>query len=212
MNSERSESFSISPTASEPGVGRSAIPIWLIILFFVLLFWAMVYFDFHGAWFDQRVYTPYASIKQVDDMWPKSGDEGVLARGRKMFSDYCAVCHMETGVGNPANGCPPLVGSEWVMTPGPGRIVRIVSLGPTGPIEVNGKVYNGTMTPIGSSLSGDARQKAESIAALVSYVRKTFGKVPTLVKPEQVLAIQAQINGRTAPFTAQELKAVDEKD
>ena len=91
-------------------------------------------------------------------------------------------------------------------------MARLIRREATGPIEVNGKVYSGTMSPIGDQLPGDERQKSEGIAALVSYVRKTFGNVPTLTKPEQVLTIRAQIQGRTAPYTAQELKAVAENE
>ena len=56
------------------------------------------------------------------------------------------------------------------LDPGPGRLIRIVIKAPIGPIEVKGQVYNGTMTPIGDSLPGDERQKAEGIAALVLEV------------------------------------------
>jgi mono/diheme cytochrome c family protein len=201
-----------STTAGAPIVRRKAVPVWLLILLFLLLYWGMVYFDSRGAWFDQRVYTPYVSFAEIDRMWPKSGDAEVLTKGKKIFSDYCAVCHMETGVGNPANGCPPLIGSEWVTTPGPGRLVRIVTKGPIGPIGVKGQTYNGTMTPIADSLPGDERQKAEGTAALVSYVRKTFGNIPKMITTEQVLPIRAQIKDRNAPFTAQELLTVPENE
>ena len=205
MNPEASQTMPASAAAGAPSARRKAVPVWLFVLLFLLLYWGMVYFDQRGAWFDQRVYTPYMSFTEIDGMWPKSGDVGVLTKGKKIFSDYCAVCHMETGVGNPANGCPPLVGSEWVTTPGPGRLIRIVIKGPIGPIEVKGQTYNGTMTPIGDSLPGDERQKAEGIAALVSYVRKTFGNIPKVTTTEQVQAIRGQIKDRPGPFTAQEL-------
>ncbi len=200
--------MSTNAVAGAPSARRTPVPVWLLVLLFLLVYCSLVYFDQHGAWFDERVYTPYMSFIEIDRMWPKSGDQEVLQKGRKIFSDYCAVCHMETGVGNPANGCPPLVGSEWVTTPGPGRLVRIVTKGPIGPIEVQGKVYNGTMTPIGDSLPGDERQKAEGIAALASYVRKTFGNIPKLTTTEQAQAVHAQIKDRSAPFTAPELLSV----
>jgi len=118
---------------------------------------------------------------------------------------------MENGSGNPGNGCPPLVGSEWVKNPGPGRIVRIVSKGLTGPIEVKGQVYStGTMLPIGDQLEGDERKKSEDIAAIVSYVRKTFGNVGKLVTPEQVLAVRGQIKDRTTNFSPDEVKDTPE--
>src|SRR5207248_1958627 len=151
--------------------GRAPVPIWLIILMFLLLYWAMVYFDSNCAWFDQRVYTPYHSFQEVDDMWPKSGGAEGFAKGKPLFSTYCAVCHMENGAGDPSKGCPPLADSEWIKTPGPGRIIRIASKGLAGPIEVKGKLWNtgNTMTPVGDGLMGDEKQKAESLAAIVSY-------------------------------------------
>ena len=120
---------------------------------------------------------------------------------------------MENGVGNPANGCPPLVGSEWVKNPGPGRIVRIISKGLMGPIEVAGKPYGtGTMLPVGDGLPGSEAEKSQAIAAIASYVRKTFGGITVAVKPEQVQAIRAQIKDRNSSWTAAELLTVPEKD
>jgi mono/diheme cytochrome c family protein len=120
---------------------------------------------------------------------------------------------MENGIGNPANGCPPLVGSEWVKNPGPGRIVRIISNGLVGPIEVAGKPYGtGTMLAVGNGLPGDEKEKARAIAAIASYVRKTFGSIETPLKAEQVQAVRAQIKDRTASFTAAELLGIAEKD
>ena len=213
MNSQPSQTMPMDVPVAEPRAARRSVPIWLLVLFFILLFWSLVYFDQHGGWFDRQVYTPYVSIKEIDEMWPKSADEDMFRKGKALFSQQCAICHMETGIGNPANGCPPLVGSEWVKNPGPGRIVRIISKGLGGPLEVAGKQYGtGTMLPVGDGLPGDEKAKSEAIAAIASYVRKTFGQVQTALKPEQVLAVRAQIKDRTTSMTAPELLAVPEKD
>jgi mono/diheme cytochrome c family protein len=198
--------------ATAPRAGAAAVPIWLIILLFVSLYWGMVYFDLHGAWFNPQVYAPYRSDKELATMQPAmGGDEDLLRKGKQIFSLACAVCHMETGVGNPANGCPPLAGSEWVAAPGTGRIIRIVSKGLNGPLQVKGQSYGtGTMLPVGDQLPGDEKEKSETIAAIISYVRKTFGNVPVAAKPEQVQAVRGEIKGHSAPFTAEELKAVPE--
>ena len=211
MNPETSQAIAAVP--AHPSAGRRAVPIWLLMLFFLLLFWSMVYFDQHGGWFNRDVYIPYVSVKQVDDMWPKSSDDALFIQGKALFSQQCAVCHMENGVGNPANGCPPLVGSEWVKNPGPGRIVRIISKGLAGPLEVGGKPYGtGTMLPVGDGLPGGETEKSQAIAAIASYVRKTFGGIPDALKPEQVQAVRAQIKDRTTSFTSAELLAIGEKD
>jgi hypothetical protein len=93
-----------------------------------------------------------------------------------------------------------------------GRLVRIVSKGLTGPIEVRGKIYDtGTMGAIGDQMPGDGDQKAENIAAITSYIRKVFGGGARLVRPEEVAAIRAQIALHKENFTAYELKSIPEE-
>ncbi len=199
------------PDSAEPGAARRAIPVWLVILLFVLLYWAMVYFDLRSGWFSERVYAPYHSVEQVAMFQPISGEGEFILKGKQLYGMNCAVCHMETGSGNPANGCPPLVGSEWVAAPGPGRIIRIVSKGATGPIDVKGTVYStGTMLAIGDQMPGDEQQKAENIAAIISYIRKTFGNNASPVTPGQVLKVRGEIKDRHTYFSPEELKAAPE--
>lgn len=188
------------------------VPVWLFVLLFLLLYWAMVYFDQRGAWFNQQVYAPYHSFEQVVAFQPPSGEADFIAEGKRLYSANCAVCHMEGGTGNPANGCPNLAGSDWVSAAGPGRIIRIASKGATGPIEVNGKVWSGgTMLAIGDQMPGDEKQKAENLAAIITYIRKTFGNNASPVTPEQVAAVRDQIKSKTTYFSPEELKAAPEK-
>ena len=211
MEYSETKALAVAPDSPEPKAMRRPVPVWLLILMLLLIYCAMLFFDQHGGWFSQEVYAPFHSVQQLSDFQPVAGGEESLQAGKLLFSRNGAVCHMENGSGNPGNGCPPLVGSEWVKNPGPGRIVRIVSKGLTGPIQVNGQVYStGTMLPIGDQLPGDERQKSEDIAAIVSYVRRTFGGVAKLVTPEQVLAVRSQIKDRTANFSPEEVKATPE--
>ena len=190
------------------------IPIWLIVLTMLLLYLGMVYFDNRGAWFNRSVYSPYVSYEQIADLWPKDPVAERLLHGKQQFEFWCSTCHMKDGVGNPGNGCPPLVGSEWVAAPGVNRLVRITSKGVTGPIEVKGQTYNSgnTMTPIGDGLPGNEEAKAQILADILLYIRRSFGGRTDSVDPATVLKIRTAIASKTTPFTAEELKAVPEAD
>ena len=198
-------------TASEPRMKLTAAPVWLIVVLFISLYWLMLYFDQHRGWFSRHVYMPYSSLLEVQELWSsQAGQDDFFQRGAGLFKQNCAVCHMENGMGNSLNGCPPLLGSEWVTAPGAGRLIRIVSKGLTGTIEVKGQVLNSgfTMIPIGDQMAGGELEKANNLAALLCYVRKAFGSNSVPVKPQQVLAIRQQIKSRALPFTEQELKEI----
>jgi mono/diheme cytochrome c family protein len=189
------------------------IPIWLLILMMLLLYWGMVYFDHRGGWFNRNVYTPYVSYDQVANLWPKDPIADRLLNGKKIFELQCAVCHMKDGVGNPGNGCPPLIGSEHVSAAGVGRVVRIVSKGLTGPIEVKGQMYGtGNMLAVGDQLPGDEASKSQQIADILLYVRRTFGGRTDSVDPAKVLAIRKSIADRSTPFTFADLKSIPETE
>ena len=194
-----------------PPAGGKPVPVWMFILLFALLYWGMVYFDQHSGWFDQHVYAPYHSFEEVTAYQPVNDAAGVLMKGKQLFHDNCAVCHMDTGVGNPANGCPPLIGSDWISAKGPGRLIRLVSKGAQGEIEVSGKTFpGGAMLAIGDQMPGDETQKSENIAAILSYIRDNFGNKASPVTPDKVKAVRAEIKDRTTNYTPQELKSAPE--
>jgi mono/diheme cytochrome c family protein len=196
----------------QPKADRQSVPIWLIILLFLLLYWGMVYFDERGAWFNEQVYAPYRALEQVVAFQPVSGEADFLRKGQQLYHDNCAVCHTDAGTGNPVNNCPNLTGSEWVSAAGPGRLIRIVSKGATGPIEVNGKVWSGgIMLAMGDQLPGDENEKSEKIAAIVSYIRNTFGNKASAVTPKEVLDVRSAIKDRNTNYSPEELKAAPEK-
>jgi len=210
MNPDPKQTCSVS-TDAEPRAEMTPMPVWPMALMLTLLFLGAWYFDLYGGWFEPKVYAPYTSVADLQRFQPKKGGiADTLARGKKLYADNCAVCHMDTGIGNPGNGCPPLVESEWVNSQSPARLVMIISKGLAGPITVNGKVWNsGVMLAVGDSLPGDEKEKSEKIAAIATYVRFQFGKIAVETKTAQVQTIREGIKDRTSNFTVDDLLKVE---
>lgn len=191
-------------TESEPTSVLEPVPMWLMGLLFVLLFLGAWYFDLRGGWFNPQVYEPYTSVARLADFQPRSGGDALLITGKRLFEANCALCHNTDGSGKP-NQAPPLAGSEWVITEGANRVIRIPLLGLNGPIEVKGQQWNLNMAAMGAAYSD------EDLAAVVSYIRNAWGNKAPLVTPAQVKAVRAEIGGRSQPYTPDELKSLPEK-
>lgn len=116
--------------------------------------------------------------------------------GAQVYNTLCGACHGPDGKG--LNGLPPLVGSDWPRG-NPARSIKIVLNGLTGPVEVAGKTYAIDMPPQGAVLSD------EKIAAVLTYVRKTFANGAGPVSVDEVKAVRAATAKRTTPWTADEL-------
>ncbi|NUQ92742.1 MAG: cytochrome c [Gemmatimonadaceae bacterium] len=116
--------------------------------------------------------------------------------GAQIFSSTCAACHQAQGEGTPTY--PPLAGSEWVNG-AESRLVRIVMHGLQGDVEVQGQVYNGAMPAWGTTLS-DAE-----IAAVLTYIRASFGNQSLPVTTATVAQTREANAGRKTPWTIPEL-------
>jgi mono/diheme cytochrome c family protein len=115
------------------------------------------------------------------------------------YATVCQSCHQADGKGLPG-AFPPLAGSSWV-TGDPETPVRIVLLGLSGPIEVNGSQFNAVMPPpVGMS--------DETIAEAVSHARTSFGNGASKIDAAFVKQVRDSLAGRTNPWTAAELTAL----
>jgi mono/diheme cytochrome c family protein len=187
-------------------VERRSVPLPIIILLFVLLYWGMLYFDLRGGWFHQQVYAPYKSVAEVAQWQPPTGGSDVFDRGKVVFEMVCALCHNPDGLGKPNQG-PPLAGSEWVLVENPARLIRIPLYGLNGPIEVKGQrmLFPSGMVAMGAALPD------EDVAAVLTYMRQAWGNKASAVTPEQIKAVKAEVGARTQQFTPEELMKVPEK-
>lgn len=190
----------------EPVAARNPVPIWSVILFGGLFYLGQMYLELTGGGYEAQVYEPYASLKQVQAVQPKGDGDKFLAMGKQVYEGTCMLCHQANGMGV-ANQFPPLAGSEWVNSPGVGRLTRIVLHGVSGPLEVKGVKWEAAMPPFGSVFSD------EQIAAVLTYIRqnKDWGNTGSPVKTEQIAAIR-QATGERAPWSSDELLKVPEAE
>ena len=181
----------------------STVPVWIFALLLLLLFVGGVYFDRHSGWFDSQVYSPFKSSDELAAYQPVSGAAAQMLEGKRVYSMICAACHGDTGVGKPGQA-PPLAGSEWVNAPTYKRLVAIPQLGLGGEVHVEGQDWNLQMGPMGATLS-DA-----DLAAVLTYIRGTWGNKAGEVGADDVKAIRAGLAGHPVIGGEVGLKAIQE--
>jgi len=79
------------------------------------------------------------------------------------------------------------------------QLVAIVLYGLQGPVTVRGLVYNGNM-PAWNHLSD------EEIAAVLSYIRSSWGNRASPLAVEEVFSLRKSIPFRVEPWTWSELE------
>ncbi|MDF1698746.1 MAG: c-type cytochrome [Saprospiraceae bacterium] len=113
----------------------------------------------------------------------KGANKIAYLQGKEIYSRdaYCGTCHQVDGKGLPISGFPPLAYSKWV-TGSEERLIKLVLKGLHGPLELNGVDYTGQvpMTPYEHLLDD------EEIAAVLTYIRNSFGNASPMVSASTV--------------------------
>ena len=134
-----------------------------------------------------------------------AGEEALVARGRQVYLTSCVACHGSDGEGMKLLA-PPLAGSDWVQG-SEERLVRVLLHGLAGPIVVNGKRYAAPeIQPLMPPL---ANLDNESIAAVLTYIRREWGNAADPITKNEVSQMRIRAQGRTTPWTETELRAFD---
>ena len=132
----------------------------------------------------------------------KGADRDLYIKGKEVYNKegFCATCHQADGGGLDPSGFPPLAGTEWV-TGSEERLIKIALKGMLGPVDVNGKTYPGLvpMTPFGGLLND------EDAAAVLTYVRNSFGNQASVITKETVKRVRAEIEDKKGFYSPEEL-------
>ncbi|WP_373496250.1 PVC-type heme-binding CxxCH protein [Aquiflexum sp.] len=122
--------------------------------------------------------------------------------GKEIYNrdGYCSTCHQPDGRGLSASLFPPLVGTPWVLG-SEERLIKLVLKGLLGPMEVLGKEYPGQvpMTPYEGMLNDN------EIAAVLTYVRNSFGNQASAIRPEKVKEVRASVEDKKGFYSPAEL-------
>ncbi len=132
----------------------------------------------------------------------KGNDRKLFVKGKEIYAEegFCGTCHQPDGNGLTAAGFPPLSRSEWAVG-NEDRLIKLTIQGLMGPIEVKGKKYDGQvpMTQFGGLLDD------EKMAAVLTYVRNSFGNRASVITPAKVKEVRASIKDKTGFYSPEEL-------
>ena len=132
----------------------------------------------------------------------KGAERQLFIRGKDIYAreGFCTTCHQPDGTGLSASGFPPLARTPWVEGDEE-RLIKIVLKGLQGPMEVLNTKYSGQvpMTPFEGMLND------EEVAAVLTYVRNSFGNKAPAVTPDKVKEVRAAISSKKGFYSPSEL-------
>jgi mono/diheme cytochrome c family protein/glucose/arabinose dehydrogenase len=113
---------------------------------------------------------------------------------------YCSTCHQADGKGLPNVGYPPLALSEWVLGD-ESKLIKLTLHGLMGPMTVRGIKYDGKvpMLPFGKLMTD------EEIAAVLTFVRKSFGNNTSSITKDKVRKVREETKGQKGYINTSEL-------
>ncbi|MGF1634959.1 MAG: c-type cytochrome [Phycisphaerae bacterium] len=184
----------------EPRDGYEPVPIVWVLLIIGLVMWGGWYLGQYTADFQPRAYDGPTALQQggglPQDIDP-AGPIDPMLLGRRVYNN-CIGCHQADGLGSYPQ-FPPLAGSDYVNGD-EAVLARILLQGLVGPIQVQGRTYNGNMP--------GWRQKSDAeLAAVMTFIRQSWGNDAAPVTPESVAAIREETRSRRQSWTAAELVA-----
>ncbi|PHP28941.1 c-type cytochrome [Limimaricola cinnabarinus] len=174
----------------EPHELKNPIPWPLIAIAATLAIWggATLLFDARATTTGRDALLAQGRPEMTPSLVETAAQEGdaAAARSAALYDSYCATCHQTNGAGV-RGAVPPLDGSEYVLADA-ALPVSILLRGLSGPIVVDGEVYDARM-PTWHATLGD-----EEIAGIVTHVRGAWSNDAGPVSAEQVAATRAALS------------------
>ncbi|MDF1862855.1 MAG: GDSL-type esterase/lipase family protein [Verrucomicrobiales bacterium] len=119
---------------------------------------------------------------------------------------HCVTCHQATGEGLSSGEIhmyPTLVDSPWV-TENEERLIKLTLNGLWGPMEVDGKLYDPSKGVPPMTAFKDVLDDKE-LAAVLTFVRNSWGNKASIISPEKVAEIRAATKGQQMFYKPEDL-------
>jgi mono/diheme cytochrome c family protein len=193
------ETPDVAPLSSD----NESLPTWIYLICGFALFMAGSSFlglsDFGLGMLDQG---PGGAVAPSREQAQTQVASSPMDIGKALYGGNCANCHQGSGAGEPGS-YPPLVGSEWVIG-SKERLAAIMLAGVSGPITVKGATFSTQVMPGWSGNFTD-----EKMAAIMTYIRGTWGNTANAVKTEEVAAARTKFTAHlSTPYSEADLKAI----
>jgi mono/diheme cytochrome c family protein len=188
--------------------GAVPMPLWLMALCGVAIFWAGTSFSggFGTSYFSSDNYSVHPG-ETGSAFGPGGGGPGSEANGpsladlgKSYFTANCVACHQANAAGIPGT-YPPLAGSEYING-GSWRLGMILLKGLQGPVTVEGHQFNGAMPSWEKTLTD------KKIAAILTYVRGDFGNHGGEITPDQIADARKEFAGHPDSWHESDLAAI----
>jgi mono/diheme cytochrome c family protein/glucose/arabinose dehydrogenase len=134
-----------------------------------------------------------------------SAELAVYQLGKEVFNRdaHCGTCHQPNGLGM-TNSYPPLTSANNPWLRDDERLIKIVLKGLWGPMELNGQKFDPTRgVPPMPGFGGFTSD--EEIAAVISYVRQSWGNDLPLITPAQVAKVRAATRNRADFYLVEDI-------
>jgi mono/diheme cytochrome c family protein len=197
----------------DPVEGFEPVNLWVVAGIAGLLFWGGSYLTQYSGRFEAMEFSEFPHGKPVPVAAVAADPLAAVKReGMIAYNAVCALCHGEDGAGK-AGVAPTLAGSDWVNADGPNRLLRIVRHGLKGTVKVNKDVtWNPANDPsivMGSQWDAIGGTN-EKLAAVLTYIRSSWGTTGAAVTPQMVADGLAPVKDRSADanWTQEELLQV----
>jgi mono/diheme cytochrome c family protein len=206
--SDSIESLKVTAAAKrehgDPVEKNEPIPGWLLLIFGAVICFSGVYFGIYHGGFQGNVFNEEQSSPEI--LFAQKGggaaqvevaaEQTLVELGKGVYAN-CQPCHQASGLGI-AGQFPTLAGTDWVNG-SEKRLVAILLKGLMGPLKVGDATYNGAMPAWEKALSD------KKLAAVMSYVRASFGNNSPEISEAKVAAARKEFAAQVAPWTEADL-------